>query len=89
MTVVLSSFVVGLPIVLAARQIGKSVAQVVLPPCAKLLGINGRMEDKVQGAASIPVGVINVSNGVRFVAYTFVGWATTDWCFIVFDWLGI
>ena len=59
-----------------------------MPPFVKLLGLNARLEGP-DGASSIPIGVSNLSNAVRFVAYTLVGWATTDWCFIAFDWLGI
>lgn len=81
-------FIVGIPIVLLARQIGKSLALLVMPPFVKLLGLNARLEGP-DGASSIPIGVSNLSNAVRFVAYTLVGWATTDWCFIAFDWLGI
>ena len=82
-------FVVGIPIVLLAREVGKAVGVVIIPPLAKLLQIEGQFEDKVKGAASIPKGVSNLSNGYRFVAYTAVGWATTDLVFIVFGLLGI
>jgi len=82
-------FVVGIPIVLLAREVGKAVGVVIIPPLAKLLQIEGQFEDKVRGAASIPKGVSNLSNGYRFVAYTAVGWATTDLVFIVFGLLGI